>query len=261
MLAIERKREILSRLSAEGKVIVSELAKDFGVTEETVRRDLEKLDNEGLVSKIYGGAVSKKNAALDLPYNVRVSVNVEQKEIMSDIVAQFVKDGDRLMLDSSSTDIYIVKKLKNKRNLTIITNSVKILLELSDKPDFTVLCTGGSLKEGSLSLIGSSAEKMISSYHVDMAIVSCKGIDMSLGVTDSNEADGQIKKAMFASADKKILVLDAGKFDHKSFVKLCDVKDLDMIVTDTVPSDAWQTYLSENGISLVYQNITERKDI
>ena len=253
MLAIERKREILSRLATEGKVIVSDLAKEFGVTEETVRRDLEKLDSEGLAYKIYGGAVSRKSETLDLPYSVRVAVNVEEKEVISDLVSQFVKDGDRLMLDSSSTAIYIVKKLKSKKNLTIITNSVKILLELSDKPDFTVLCTGGSLKEGSLSLTGSSAEKMISSYHVDFAICSCKGIDMMLGVTDSSEKDGQIKQAMFASADKKLLALDSGKFDNKSFVKLCDVKDLDMIVTNASPSEAWQSYCREHGVQLIYK--------
>ena len=86
MLAIERRREILARLSSDGKVIVAELAKDFGVTEETVRRDLEKLDAEGLASKIYGGAVSRKNSALDLPYNVRVAVNVEEKERISDVL-------------------------------------------------------------------------------------------------------------------------------------------------------------------------------
>lgn len=253
MLAIERKREILSRLATDGKVIVAELSKEFGVTEETVRRDLEKLDSEGLAYKIYGGAVSRKSETLDLPYSVRVAVNVEEKEIISDLVSQFVKDGDRLMLDSSSTAIYIVKKLKSKKNLTIITNSVKILLELSDKPDFTVLCTGGSLKEGSLSLTGSSAEKMISSYHVDFAICSCKGIDMTLGVTDSSEKDGQIKQAMFASADKTLLALDSGKFDNKSFVKLCDVKDLNMIVTNAAPTEAWQTYCRDHGVQLIFK--------
>jgi DeoR/GlpR family transcriptional regulator of sugar metabolism len=254
VLAIERKREILSRLSADGKVIVADLAKEFGVTEETVRRDLEKLDSEGLAYKIYGGAVSRKSGVLDLPYSVRVAENVEEKEIISNLVADIIKDGDRILLDSSSTNIYIVKKLKSKKNLTIITNSVKILLELSDKPDFTVLCTGGSLKEGSLSLTGSSAEKMISSYHVDFAICSCKGIDLSLGVTDSSEKDGQIKQAMFASADKKILALDTGKFDRKSFVKLWDVKDLDMIITNACPSEQWQSYLHDHGVQLIYMN-------
>ena len=252
MLAIERRREILERLRSDGKVLVSELARAFDVTEETVRRDLEKLDREGLVSKTYGGAVSKGNSSLDLPYSVRVSVNVSEKEKISETVAKYVNDGDRLMIDSSSTAIYIVKKLKSKKNLTIITNSVKILLELADKSDFTVLCTGGSLKEGSLSLGGSSAEKMIYSYHVDTAICSCKGLDMNLGVTDSNELDSLIKKAMFSCAERKILALDGGKFDSKSFVKVCDVKDLDMIITDSEPREQWKGYCSENGVEIVF---------
>ena len=124
MLAIERRREILARLSVSGKVIVSELAKDFDVTEETIRRDLEKLDKEGLASKTYGGAVSKHSSALDLPYNVRESVNVEQKQTIADKIFDIIQDGDRIMADSSSTALYIIKRIKEKKNLTIITNSV-----------------------------------------------------------------------------------------------------------------------------------------
>ena len=115
MLAIERRREILARLGSEGKVIVSTLARDFDVTEETIRRDLERLDREGLVSKTYGGAVSKQNSGLDLPYNIRETVNVEQKRAIADKVEALIQDGDRIMLDSSSTALYVVKKLKNKK--------------------------------------------------------------------------------------------------------------------------------------------------
>ena len=121
MLAIERRREILTRLGSEGKVIVSELAKDFDVTEETIRRDLERLDREGLVSKTYGGAVSKLNSGFDVPYNIRETVNVEEKQAIADKIVELIGDGERIMLDSSSTALYVVKKLKNKRNLTVIT--------------------------------------------------------------------------------------------------------------------------------------------
>ncbi len=252
MLAIERRREILARLENEGKVIVAELAKDFNVTEETIRRDLEKLDREGLVSKTYGGAVSKQDPALDLPYKVRKSVNVAEKQKISDTVADMINDGDRIMLDASSTAIYIVKKLKTKKNLTIITNSVEILLELADRPDFNVLSTGGSLKEGALSLTGSSAEKMIRSYHVDLAICSCKGVDTELGITDSNEKDCLIKQAMFDSAERKILAIDNGKFDRKSFVKLSDLSEVDIIVTDKQPADKWLEYCRGEGIGVIY---------
>ena len=252
MLAIERRREILARLTVEGKVIVSELARDFEVTEETIRRDLERLDKEGLVSKTYGGAVSKQNTSLDLPYNVREGVNVIQKQKISDEIADMVHDGERIMLDSSSTALYVVKKLKNKKNLTIITNSVKILIELADKSDWTVLSTGGLLKNGALSLTGSSAEKMISTYHVDTAICSCKGIDTDMGVTDSNEKDSLIKRAMFASAERRILALDAEKFDKKSFVRVCGFRDIDVLVTDSEPSEKWRSFCEEKNIELVY---------
>ena len=88
MLAIERRREILTRLMSDGKVIVAELARDFGVTEETIRRDLERMDKEGLVSKTYGGAVPKQNSGLDLPYNVRESVNVGEKKEIAEKIAK-----------------------------------------------------------------------------------------------------------------------------------------------------------------------------
>ena len=252
MLAIERRRKIISKLTANGKVIVAELAKEFDVTEETIRRDLEKLDNEGLASKTYGGAVSKNASALDLPYNVREGVNVEQKQRIAEKLAELINDGERLMVDSSSTALYFIKKIKDKKDLTIITNSVKVLLELADKQDWTVLSTGGILKKGALSLGGSSAEKMINTYHVDTAICSCKGLDMTLGVTDSNENDSQIKQAMLCSAERRILALDAEKFDKKSFVRICDFSNIDIIVTDSEPEEKWLTFCGDNEIKMIY---------
>lgn len=252
MLAIERRREILTRLGAEGKVIVAELARDFDVTEETVRRDLERLDKEGLASKTHGGAVSVQNSTLDLPYKIRFGVNVEEKKKIADTVASLISDGEKIMVDGSSTAIYIIKKLKTKRNMTVITNSVEILLELADKPDWTVLSTGGVLKEGALALTGSSAERMISSYHVDTAICSCKGVDTELGVTDSNEKDTLIKQAMFSSAERRILAVDSGKLDKKSFVRVCNLKDIDILVTDSEPSEKWIEHCKGLGVKNIY---------
>ena len=252
MLAIERRREILARMRIDGKVIVSELARDFEVTEETIRRDLDRLDKEGLLSKTYGGAVAKQNSTLDLPYNVRESENVEQKQMIAEKIAHLIQDRERIMLDSSSTALYVLRKLKDKKNLTIITNSVKVLIELAEKSDWTVLSTGGVLKQNALSLTGSSAEKMIHSYHVDTAICSCKGLDMQLGVMDSNEQDCLIKQAMLASAERRILALDSEKFDKKSFVKVCGLQNLDLLVTDQAPSSAWRRFCAERDIDLLY---------
>ena len=105
---------------------------------------------------------------------------------------------------------------------------------------------------GFMGLMGSSAEKMVNSYHVDTAICSCKGVDMMLGVMDSNENDSLIKQAMISSADRRILALDTDKLDKKSFVRVCDLCDVDVIVCDSEPSERWINFCGENGISLVY---------
>lgn len=252
MLAIERRNAILAALSSEGKVIVSDLSKQFDVTEETIRRDIEKLSREGLATKTYGGAVSNVSPSIDLPYNIRKRVNIEQKQQIADKVASMINDGDRIMLDASSTAIFVIRKIKSKKNITIITNSVEILLELADKTGWTILSTGGMLKEGAFSMVGASAEKMIRGYHVDLAVCSAKGIDERMGITDSNEKDSEMKQAIFAAANKRVLAVDNTKFDTISFVKVCDISDVDVVVTDTDPGESWRTRLPEHGVELIY---------
>lgn len=257
MLAIERKNAILARLSLEGKVLVGDLSKEFGVTEETIRRDLEKLENEGLARKTYGGAVKNENFNIDLPFHVRKQTNVKSKQYIASLIGGMISDGDYIVLDSSTTALCVIKSILHKKNITLITNSIEILLELSSKPDWTVISTGGTLKEGGLTLVGYQAERMVSNFHVDMAICSCKGIDSEMGVTDSNERDAEIKKAFFKSAKKRILALDSSKFDKTSFVKVCDISDIDTLVTETKPSDMWIERLKRAGCGIIYEAATE----
>ena len=252
MLAIERRNTILARLSLEGKVIVSDLAREFDVTEETIRRDLEKLDKEGLAKKTYGGAVANQNSNTDLPYSVRKRANVERKQHIAEKIGEMIHDGDRIMLDASSTAIFVAKIIKSRKNITLITNSVEILLELADKDGWNILSTGGALREGALSLVGMSAEKMIRGFHVDLAVCSCKGIDMNMGITDSNERDSEIKQAIFAAADRKVLAVDGTKFDKISFVHVCDCGEVDTVVTDSQPSERWVEYLKNKQVELIY---------
>ena len=252
MLAIERRNAILAKLATDGKVIVSDLSTEFNVTEETIRRDLEKLDKEGLAKKTYGGAIVLDSHGADLPFNVRKRVNATLKENIAQKIADLIRDGDSIILDSSTTAISVTKYIKNRENLTLITNSVEILLELSDKSGWKILSTGGKLKNGSLALVGSSAEQMIRDYHVHIAVCSSKGIDMNMGISDSNEEDATMKKAIFSSADRKILALDRTKFNRRSFVKVFSVSDVDTVVTDEKPSDEWIEFFEKNQVELIY---------
>lgn len=252
MLAIERKNEILAKLQEENKVIVSDLSQHYQVTEETIRRDLEKLEKEGLAKKTYGGAVLNESIYTDLPYNVRKQTNVTNKQNIAKIIGDMIEDGDHIIMDASSTALYVVKNIKHKENITLITNSIEIILELADKTGWKILSTGGVLKEGALSLVGYQAERMIDSFHVDKAIISCKGIDSEHGITDSNELDAQIKKYILRSAKQKILAVDQSKFDKISFTNIGNLSEVDMIVTDQKPTQEWQMILDESGISVKY---------
>lgn len=252
MLAIERRNVILTKLQAEKKVVVSDLSEQFQVTEETIRRDLEKLENEGLAKKTYGGAVLNESLNIDLPYIVRKKANVSGKQYIADIIGDMIEDGDHIILDGSSTALFVSKRIKEKKNITVITNSVEILLELSDRKDWKILSTGGSLKEGGLSLVGYQAERMISTFHVDYAVFSSKGVDMENGVTDSNESDAQIKKLILKAANKRILAVDSSKFDKTSFTKICELSDVDMIVTDSEPDESWKQALQSAAVELIY---------
>ena len=251
MLALERRNIIIERLNTDGKVVVATLSQEFGVTEETIRRDIEKLSNEGLAVKTYGGAVSNAmQTNAELPYNIRKKSNIDLKQKIAETVASMIKDGDRIMLDASSTAIYVARQIKSKKNITVITNSVEILFELADKTGWTILSTGGSLREGAFSLFGSAAEKMIRDHYVDYAICSAKGIDSRMGISDSNEKDAEMKKAIFNAASTRILALDSTKFDKISFIKVCDLKEIDVIVTDKDPGETWKKRFNENGVTL-----------
>ena len=147
MLALERRNLILEKLQAEKRVVVSELSQLYDVSEETIRRDLDKLEKEGLAIKSYGGAVINEDVSIDLPFNVRKNQNVTGKQKMAELAASLVKDGDHIFLDASTTAVFVAKALKEKERLTVITNSMEILLELADVSGWNIISTGGVMKE------------------------------------------------------------------------------------------------------------------
>ena len=156
------------------------------------------------------------------------------------------------MIDDSSTAIYAAKALKEKKNLTVITNSVELVVELSDVDGWTVMSTGGRLKPDSLCLVGTQPLEMIRSYHVDTALISCKGVDVDAGITDSSEYTAHIKQSMLRAAKKRILILDGTKFDKVSFVEIGALSCVDTVVTNVRPSDAWMGHFEALGIRVLF---------
>ena len=252
MLALERRNLILEKIQTERRGVVSELSQLYEVSEETIRRDLDKLEKEGLATKSYGGAVINENVSIDLPFNIRKNQNVGGKQKMAEIVAEMVQDGDHIFLDASTTAVFIAKALKDKERLTVITNSMEILIELSDVSGWNIISTGGVMKEGYLAFLGSRTEEVIRSYYVDKVFFSCKALDQEWGIMESQESFGTTKKAMIASGRKKILVVDSTKFDQTAFSVAGKLRDLDVVVTDKRPSEKWLARFTNAEIECRY---------
>ena len=252
MLAVERRKLILEKVHAEKKVIVSELSKEFDVSEETIRRDLDKLADDGHVIKSYGGAVINEIGSIDLPFNVRWKANSVGKQKIADLVSREIKDGERIFLDASTTAVFIAKNIKQKKHLTVITNSIENLLELSDVSGWDVISTGGLLKAGSMSLLGKRAAESIERYNADKVFLSCKGVDLMKGVTEGNDETGSIKQSMLESAKRVYLTVDSSKFDKVAFSIICPLSKIDVVVTDKKPDAKWIETLKKLNIQCLY---------
>ena len=252
MLAVERRKLILEKVHAEKKVIVSELSKEFDVSEETIRRDLDKLADEGHVIKSYGGAVINEIGSIDLPFNVRWKSNSVGKQKIADLVSREIKDGEHIFLDASTTAVFIAKNIKQKKHLTVITNSIENLLELSDVSGWDIISTGGLLKAGSMSLLGKRATESIERYNADKVFLSCKGVDILKGVTEGKDETAAIKQNMLDAAKKIYLTVDSSKFDKVAFSTICPLNRIDVVVTDKRPDAKWMEAFKKLNIQCIY---------
>ncbi|MCD7819202.1 MAG: DeoR/GlpR family DNA-binding transcription regulator [Lachnospiraceae bacterium] len=253
MLALERRNEILEKLQIEKRVVVAELSQYYNVSEETIRRDLDKLEKEGFATKSYGGAVINDNMSIDLPFNIRKNQNVQGKQKIAELAASLVEDGEHIILDASSTAVFVAKALKEKRKrLTVVTNSMEVLLALTDVPEWEIISTGGVMDERYLTFLGADAEKAIHAHYADKVLFSCKAIDRTRGFMESRDSLSSIKKTMLASGKKRILIADSTKFDHTAFSIVSDLRDVDIVVTDEQPSELWINHFERAGVTCIF---------
>ncbi|MFC7395515.1 DeoR/GlpR family DNA-binding transcription regulator [Scopulibacillus cellulosilyticus] len=251
MLPGERKQKITDLIRTEKKVYVSKLSQEFNVTEETIRRDLEKLEKEGIAVRTYGGAILNRSTDEDLPYITRKTLNIELKRKIAAKVEPLINDGDCVMIGPGSTDFEAAAHLYNKQNLTLISNSIRVLNELADTQHH-IISTGGNLRGRSHSLVGPAAEATVKRYNADKYLFSCKGLDLEKGITESNEPEAELKKAMLESSKMNILLVDHTKFNSVSFINLCNFDQISVLVTDKMPPEEWKEKLSKHNIELIY---------
>ena len=225
----ERQNKILERLGKNERVRVRELAKELYVSEMTVRRDLEAMERENLLKRCHGGAVKIGNYQ-EYPIKVRMSINSKEKKDLAEQSKKYLKDGQVIFFNSSSTCAYIIPYLKDYKNIKVITNSVHLLVLLGNH-HIPCALTGGDYFEAERCLVGRSAESFLREINADIAFVSGEGVSDDGYVTDGNPDLAEISKIAIKRAKIKILLMDKSKIGNKYAYNICHIDDADEIIT------------------------------
>lgn len=246
----QRRRQILEELAATGAARVADLAPRLGVTEETVRRDLERLHAEGQLQRIHGGAIPVGSDQREVPLKVRQTTRVAEKRAIAALAAAMVVEGDVLAIDSSSTAFEVARLIPNQR-LVVVTNGIDALRELARRSEVQVYSTGGQLLRDSGSLIGALAEGAIRQFGITKAIVSCKGIEAGRGASEATVEHAAMKRAMLAMADDIILLADHSKLGVQSTSYFASAAECRTLITDNGAEQAQLQALRSTGLNVL----------
>jgi DeoR/GlpR family transcriptional regulator of sugar metabolism len=233
-------------------VTASELKDIWGVTAATIRRDLAVLEQEGVLVRSHGGAVSRMSSTSFQPsYEALGRSNREEKEAIAKAVVPLILDGDTVFLEGSTTVFEVACRLQQYNRLTVVTNSPLIVCQLQHSPNVAVISTGGDLQKDVFYLSGLWAQRAISEIRIDKAILGVSAIDPSYGISTASQAEAQIKKMIMKAAKVRIAVADHSKFGNQGFAYVAPVTDLNVLITDSGTDSAHVAQLRELGLEVI----------
>jgi DeoR/GlpR family transcriptional regulator of sugar metabolism len=246
----QRFQSILSLLDTAGSVAVSDLSERLRVTSMTVRRDLEALERKGLLRRVRGGAVSAQGRSYEPPLLTRARSHAEEKQRIGAAAAALVKDGDSIAIDVGTTALEVARRLVGRHNLTVLTPSMHVAGALAEQAGIRVILTGGVLRPGEFSLVGSLSERAFKDFFVDKLFLGIGGFDFAAGLTEFNVEDAQVKRAMIASAKEVIVVTDASKFGQVAFAAVAGLGVVSRVITDSGVRKETVSRLESMGIDV-----------
>ncbi len=247
----ERKKMILDILNAEDKVEVTKLAERLGVSEVTIRRDLSIMEGQGLLAKTYGGAVKLEQTLLETMYRDKAGKMSKEKEAIGKYAAGLVKKGDVIFLDTGTTTTQIARNLKNRTNITVVTNSLLVLSEFRTSRNINIILLGGNYRVGSFDLSGPLAERSIETFRADKAFLGTDGISIDGGVTSGDIYTAKVTELMCRLTNKIIIVADHTKINKNSFSKYADIKDINKLITDKNADSSYLNKISKLGVEVI----------
>ena len=250
---VDRRMKILKKLSVNDQVFVNELSKEFGVSEVTIRNDLEQLESKHLLIRARGGAMSTNQVVShDLQLGEKHKRHMPEKTRIGKAAAKLIKDSDTVIIDSGTTTLEIVKNLATGlNNVTIISNALNIANQLVSSPNINVIIPGGVLRKNSLSLIGPLAEKSFKNFYVDKVFLGVDGFNTLHGISTPNIEEASLNQIMIDVAREVIVVADSSKFLRKSLAFICKLDRIDCVITDSGISDEDKKRLQDAGVKII----------
>lgn len=247
----ERREHIIALLAQDGHVSVADLSAQFGVSEATIRADLDALAAECLLTRTHGGALALDQDRLELSFDFRRRLHAAQKNRIGAASAAMIEDGEAVVLDASTTALAVATQIKDRRELTVITNGILIALALLDIPGITVLMPGGFLRRDSVSLVGDEGHDFVEKFNFQKGFFGAKGLTLEQGLTDVDSAEVAVKRDLVARARQVIAVVDSSKWGRVGFASFASIDQVNCVITDEGAPADMVAALREAGIDVV----------
>jgi DeoR/GlpR family transcriptional regulator of sugar metabolism len=251
MDADTRREAILARLAESGYATVDSLAQQLAVSNMTVRRDLDRLANEKLVNRTHGGATLDDGRGGERSVDERLGESHAEKRAIGRAAAEMVEDGDTVIIDAGTTALEVARHLMGRSDITVISNSLRVIEALSQSEGIRTIATGGELKQRELAFVGPVAEGMLAQRRATLAFISASGCTPEDGPTDYEDAEVAVKRVMVAHARRCFLLLDASKFGRTAPLVIAPLDEFDGVISDAEISAEMAEFLQRSGLELV----------
>jgi DeoR family transcriptional regulator, aga operon transcriptional repressor len=248
----ERRQQISALVRERGSVQVAPLAARFGVSMQTIRKDLHYLEKRGVAERSYGGAISADavNVVAEPPLEAKRASNIDEKARIGALAASMVRPGDSIVLDSGTTTLQIAHHLPDDEDITVLTNDLDILCALARKERIGVVMLGGALRRRNRAFYGAQTESALDNLHVDKLFLGVDGFDLERGITTHYEPEAMLNRKMAKAARQVIAVTDKSKFGKVCLHRILNVGEIDDLITDADDSDGIQAAAERAGFRL-----------
>lgn len=252
MLSIaERHKIILEKLNREGFIKVADIAEELDVTTVTIRKDLKLLEEKGMLYKTHGSASPINPHLPDRHVAEKEKLHVGEKERIAVAAAELIEENDTIIVNSGSTILAFIDKIRPKGSLMLVTPCVKVTLSVCDMENVNIFQLGGMFHKRSLSVVGNYASQLLENVSCSKLFLGVDGVDLDWGITTSNVEEAELNKAMMGAASKTIVLCDSSKFGKRGFGKICNIDSIDVIITDPGISATMKKTLEEHGVRVI----------